>query len=439
MRDFISQVFDSLSFASDDSSGSAQAIEVPAPSDADIKDLGGEASDEDDEGDEKDEESSDEKTDEEEVEGEAGDEDERVEERDEDKEEETDEEKADRLVKEKEEKKDDEVTDDRRVPSIKAIRKEYPDFFKKFPHVRAAIAEHQQFRGVFDSVEDAREAVEHQQNFMEISSSLFKGDFGTLLDEMQKAEPDSVPRLVKKILPTLLEKDRNLYMDVSEPAIKLFIKAAHDRGHSEGNKNLANAALHLAQFLTGKAEVPETDFRPDPRDAEFNKKISDFETAKLNDATQQVDSSIGTQLASLVEKAIDPQNVMKDLTKKALVRQVISDIVEETAKDEAHHQRMQRLWGNAKRSSYASGHISRIITASLERAKQVLPTYARKVREEHGIKTQADNGQRKPLVTRPIGGNTPAPKTIRETNPRKIDWAKTSDEDILSGKATLKR
>ena len=128
---------------------------------------------------------------------------------------------------------------------------------------------------------------------------------------------------------------------------------------------------------------------------------------------------------------------MKELTKKALVRQVISDIVEETAKDEAHHSRMQRLWSNAKRSSYASGHLSRIITASLERAKQVLPTYARKVREEHGIKV--NNGEKKTLVARPVGGSSPAPKTIRETNPRKIDWTKTSDEDVLSGKATLKR
>ena len=432
MHDFISQVFDSLNFSPDDSSGSVQNIEVPAPSEADVAELGG---DDDDEGDKGDEEDKDEEKDETEGE-ESGDEEERVEEKDEDEKEETDEEKAARLVKEKTE---DEAPDDRRVPSIKAIRKEYPDFFKKFPHVRAAIAEHQQFRGVFDSVDDAREAVEHQQNFMEISSSLFKGDFGTLLDEMEKAEKESVPRLVKKILPTLLEKNRDLYMEASDPAIRLFIKAAHDRGNSEGNKNLANAALHLAQFLTGKAEVPSVDLKPDPRDAEFNKKISDFETSKLNDATKQVDDSIGTQLSSLVEKAIDPNNVMKDLTKKALVRQVISDIVEETAKDEAHHQRMQRLWGNAKRSSYASGHISRIITASLERAKQVLPTYARKVREEHGIKVQADNGQRKPLVTRPIGGNAPAPKTIRETNPRKIDWTKTSDEDILSGKATLKR
>ena len=433
MRDFISQVFDSLNFSPDDASGSVQNIDVPAPSEADVDELGG---DEDDEGDKGDEEDKDEETDE----AESGEEEERVEEKDEDEKEETDEEKAARLVKEKADKEEEEKeTPENKIPSIKAIRKEYPDFFKKFPHVRAAIAEHQQFRSIFDSAADAREASEHQQNFMEISSSLFKGDFGNLLDEMEKAEKESVPRLVKKILPTLLEKNRDLYMDATEPAIKLFIKAAHDRGNSEGNKNLANAALHLAQFLTGKAEVPHVeDFRPDPRDAEFNKKISDFETAKLNDATKQVDDSIGTQLSSLVEKAIDPNNVMKDLTKKALVRQVISDIVEETAKDEAHHARMQRLWGNAKRSSYASGHISRIITASLERAKQVLPNYARKVREEHGIKV--NNGEKpKQLVTRPVGGSSPNPKTIRETNPRKIDWSKTSDEDVLSGKAVLKR
>ena len=417
-------------YSPEDSGGSGtsdvQNIDVPAPGEADIEELGGdddeEEDKEDDDGKEKDEEQ----------EGQdkgSDDEEERIEEGDEKEDEKP-------KVEAKEDKEED--IPENKIPSIKAIRKEYPEFFKKFPHVRAAIAEHQQFRGVFDSVEDAREASQHQQNFMDVSAALFRGDFGNLLDEMEKSEKESVPRLVKKILPTLLEKNRDLYMDATEPAIKLFIKAAHDRGNSEGNKNLANAALHLAQFLTGKAEIPQAEMRPDPRDEEFNKKISDFENAKLQDATGQVDSAIGTQLASLVEKAIDPNNVMKELTKKALVRQVISDIVEETSKDEAHHSRMQRLWGNAKRSSYASGHLSRIITASLERAKQVLPTYARKVRDEHGIKT--NNGEKpKPLVARPVGGSQSSPKTIRETNPRKIDWTKTSDEDVLSGKAVLKR
>lgn len=411
-------------YSPDDSSGSGdvQAVEIPAPSDADVDELGGEES----EGEEKDEESEDT---EQEVKAES-DTEERVEE--------TDEEEDEKPKDEVKEEPEAEVPENK-IPSIKAIRKEYPEFFKKFPHVRAAIAEHQQFRGVFDSVDDAKEASQHQQNFMEISANLFRGDFGDLLDQMEMTEKESVPRLVKKILPTLLEKNRDLYMDATEPAIKLFIKAAHDRGHSEGNKNLANAALHLAQFLTGKAEVPQVDTRPDPRDEAFNKKIKDFEDTKLRDAASQVDESIGAQLSSLVEKAIDPNNVMKDLTKKALVRQVISDIVEETAKDEAHHQRMQRLWGNAKRSSYASGHISRIITASLERAKQVLPNYARKVRDEHGIKTNGAEAPRKPLINRPVGGSQVSPRTIKETNPRKIDWAKTSDEDVLSGKAVLKR
>ena len=261
-----------LLFSPEDSGGTGsdvQNIDVPAPSDDDIEAL----DTDDEEGGEANEEETDES--EKSEKDEPDDEDERVEETDEEKDEER-EKPIKAKDKDKEEEKDDEP-DDRRVPSIKAIRKEYPEFFKKFPHVRAAIAEHQQFRGVFDSVDDAREASQHQQNFMDISNSLFKGDFGNLLDEMEKAEKESVPRLVKKILPTLLEKNRDLYMDATEPAIKLFIRAAHDRGNSEGNKNLANAALHLAQFLTGKAKIPEANLKPDPRDEEFNRKIKDFE------------------------------------------------------------------------------------------------------------------------------------------------------------------
>jgi hypothetical protein len=155
-------------------------------------------------------------------------------------------------------------------------------------------------------------------------------------------------------------------------------------------------------------------------------------------------------LQSLIGNAIDPKKSLGETTRTALVQKLLNDIDKEIAADQAHITRVERLWSNAKRSSYANGHLSRIIDAYLERAKTVLPKHARKVKEEHGIAEEKDEkDERRPEPqrqkegrppVRPVpGGNAPHKRTLRETSPRDIDWRKSKDEDILAGKAYLKR
>jgi hypothetical protein len=337
-----------------------------------------------------------------------------------------------------------------RIPSIKALKESYPDIFKKFPHVRTAIAEHQQFKNVFASVVEAQEAAQTQTDFYSLSDALMeRGDFGTLLDEIERADKDAVPRLVKNVLPALLERNRDLYLDVTEQPIKMFVKAAYDRARAENNQNLLNSAQYLWKFLTGRFEAPNVQEKVDPNEQILNQRIQSFEINKFREARKGVDDDIGAQMFPIIAHTIDPNQTVPEYTRNSLVNSILSEIDGIIANDEAHMNRVNRLWAQARRSSYARQHVSRITSTYLERAKQVLPKIAQKVREEHNIQIESKkNPQReereaqsghRPPARPPSQGAPPHQRTLRETNPRNIDWKKTSDEDVLGGKAYLKR
>lgn len=445
-------------YSPDDGGGTGDVTnlpEVPSPSEDDIDALAGDDGDDADdpdeagadelpEGDDKDADKRDD--DEEDVEKDKDDEDVVDEDKDKDKE-------KDKKKEKVEEDEDEEPTGDKRIPSLKALKTAYPDIFKKFPHVRTAIAEHQQFRNIYSSIDEAKEAAEGHDNFLKISDKLMdEGDFGFLLDELNKADGAATTRMVRKILPAILERSRDLYMDITEAPIQQFVHAAYRRAKSDGNKNLENSALHIWKFL-GKEGLPSAaDTGPDPKDEEFQKRVTEFENKKLGDARQTVNQEIRESLVDLIENAVDPNDALKGTTKKALVNELIRLVDEDVAGDRNHMSRVDRLWANARRSSYANGHLSRIISAYLERAKQVLPKHARKVREENNISDDQQDkdkkGERRPAerreskepIRRPSAhGNPPRPRTIRETNPRDIDWSRTSDEDVLGGRAVLRK
>jgi hypothetical protein len=333
-----------------------------------------------------------------------------------------------------------------KLPSIRGLKKDYPDIFKKHPEVRVAIAEHSQFKNIFTSPKEAQEAADVQDSFATISDALVdRGDFAFLYDEVAKADPAAATRLVKNILPALQEKNRELYYDIIDEPITAFVAAAYSRAKRDGNKNLENSALHFWKTFMGRDGMPGiSQSGPDPREKEFEDKRRQFETTQYRDSQQTVNGDIMTGLTPLIEREIDPNNKLQPTLRRALISELTRLIDEDLTGDQNHMRRMDRLWANARRASYAKGHTSRIISAYLERAKQVLPKHARKVREENKLKSDQPkgNGQSRESNEPPprpnAHGNASRPRTIRDANPRSIDWNRTSDMDVLSGKATLK-
>lgn len=419
-------------------SGDVTALpEVPSPSDADVDALAGDEEESEEEGEEEiveDEKPVAKKEDKEPAEVDEGDE---------------DEEEAEKpAAKDEKPEDEDKIAAKEDLASIRALKKDYPDIFKKHPQLRVAIAEHRQFRDMFSTLDEAREATEAQNNLSDLREQIIdKTDFGFFLDEISKADAPAAARLVRKVLPAVLERSKDLYYEITEEPIQQFIHAAYSRASKNNDKNLMHSAMYLWRFLGKDGNPAPKPMGPSVADQEFERKVADFEGRKFQDASGTVNRDIQSGLVGLIEHAIDPNKSLKETTKTALVAQLVRDIDKEVASDPNHMTRVNRLWANARRSSYAQGHTSRIISAYLERAKQLLPKHARKVREELNISDAKANGNSpKPVqrrdsspAARPMSGGQASPKTIRDTNPRQIDWAKTSDEDILSGKARLRK
>jgi len=420
-------------FADGDGGGRSDVTalpEVPSVGADDIDELGGDA--DEDEGEEA--EGSDEGSDEDDVDEEQPDDTEEGEEKEDEIDEEVD-------------KEDEEEIEAKgpKLPSIRGLKKDYPDIFKKHPEVRVAIAEHSQFKNIFTSPKEAQEAADVQDSFSQISDALVdRGDFAFLYDEVAKADPAAAARLARNILPALEEKNRELYYDIIDEPITAFVTAAFAKGRRDGNKNLEHSALHFWRTFMGRDGIPGvTKSGPDPREKEFEDKKQQFETTRYRETQSSVNTEIMTGLSPLIEREIDPNNKLQPTLRRALISELTRLVDADLTGDPNHMRRMDRLWSNARRASYARGHTSRITSAYLERAKQVLPKHARKVREENKLKVEArGNGQPRESnepPPRPHGHGSPSrPKTIRDTSPRNIDWNRTSDMDVLSGKATLK-
>ena len=60
--------------------------------------------------------------------------------------------------------------------SYKEVKEKFPSFFKDFPSLKHAFFREQQFTELFPTLEDAKKAIEDQQQFQEITEAVIEGD-----------------------------------------------------------------------------------------------------------------------------------------------------------------------------------------------------------------------------------------------------------------------
>lgn len=339
------------------------------------------------------------------------------------------------------EKEDDEEEEDKepRNVTFKAIKDKYPQIYKEFPDLRRVMGEHSKYRSLFSSTADAEEAVQNSVAFDALRDSIMGGDFETLAKEISTADKEALPRLARNILPTLRKMDSDVYFEVVGPVLKELVHAAYQSGVAGGTDkakiNLKNSAHFMWDFLGLKGEPRLEENKPHPEEERLKRDRQEFERSKLGEAQGSVNTVIIDKMDKAIRMAVDPDNSMKPGVVKALIKDIRDEIDADLVKDTNHMSRIKRLWAQANRSSYSRAHLSSITDAYLERGKALIP---KKVMEVTGEKPKNKKVNGSKLPARPSSGGVSNPKSFRETNPRKIDWNKTSDMDILSGKAKLK-
>lgn len=348
------------------------------------------------------------------------------------------------------------------VIKFKEITAKYPNFFKDFPAFRHTLFQNEQYRELFPSMEDAKAAHEDVEGIRELEDALISGDEGDIagvLDSMKELGEDVIPNFAMSFLPALHKMDQETYFNVVTPVFVNLVQEIYGAGISNENENLRNAALVVSQFLfrdqkvaSGEKTVklPE---RKQPKnnkeEDELTKERNAFRTERYTTLYNDVVHDCDSQLRNLVLEGMDPKNTMTEGMKDLVAERVVKEISKTLSATTSHTSKMNALWKKAGEANFSTGNKSRIVSAYLEAAREIMPRIRSKIRASAlGIRDrQPENGvgksERKEPKSTTGGGNSGKPreggKERSSTNPKDIDWRKTSDIDLFRDNITFKK
>jgi hypothetical protein len=349
------------------------------------------------------------------------------------------------------------VTEIREVhprPTVKDITTKYPNFFKEFPDMRHVLFREKEYTAIYPTVDDAKEAQSNSTDFTWFREMLQTGTpekFDEFLSGVKQGGPQMLTNMATNFLPSLYKADRDMYFKVTTPVADSLLKNAYKAARQSGNENLANAALHIAQWALGdaryasgelKAEQPKTETKSD----DFSKERDAFYMERYRENQVNIGNEARTRIKSEIKKGLDPNGVFNDFMTDTLVDKIWAEIGQELEKDPQHMGAMNSLWKHAKNAGFAGDWKNRILSAYLSGARAQMPAIRARIRnaalaDKKAQVAVATTTAEKSLERKDVASNNNAPRQIGHKTPpaAEIDWGKTSDMDILNDKPTLRK
>lgn len=406
----------------------------------DLADLGEETPTEEDENADDDEESSEEGD-----EGEEGDEDAEGDEEDE----EADEDEDDKGEKKGKKKADEEEGDDEqggKKATFKAVKAAFPDLFKKFPELKKSFFLAPQFLEVYPDVETAKEAATKATEFDALEGSLVgKGDPTLLLKTLSENNPKAFKQVVENLPSVLRTLDESAYVALSTPIIEELLYFASKHGEKMGNKNLQLAAKHIANFVfTNGGEIPDVSKRlegkakePSEAEKELKKERDDRANEKFEGAVMSVADLLTVDINKIITNKLDGVTAFE---RKQIIKETRSELDRVLSGDKSFQATLRGLWKRASEANYSEESKSRVRRAWLDRARTLAPGIRNRLRrealdartnegsEEEGTK-KVSAGKKRTFDSGK--GKSSGKQGAGVLDPKKIDWRKTTDLDIL--------
>jgi len=320
--------------------------------------------------------------------------------------------------------------------SYSDVKKEFPEFFKRFPQLKTAFFREQEFTKRFANLEDADEAIEAIESFRAVEDTVKAGNAAEFLDQVATISDRAVDRFANNFLPALFEKNQKAYFRVTAPLIRNVLAEVLEAGQENSNTNLQNAAMvvHQAIFRDdkyGKVPMGQRLAQPDP---ELTQERNEFYTGKHNELMFGVTKDIRSQLETEIAKSIDPTKSMRPGIKKLIMEKIVAEVDKEVSSDANHMNRIMSLWRRERQSKYSGRYKGSIVTAYLSRARTSIPSIRKRVRSEI-MSSQVDEDRSR---SEKVNRNTNVPsgsasrgtsRTISVTDARS---KKLSDKDIIA-------
>ena len=326
-------------------------------------------------------------------------------------------------------------------PSFKDLTTAYPDLFKKFPDLREIIGREHDFTEVFDTVEEAKEAVENSKDFTFFEEKVMAGDAKTFLNVIKDADKADLTTFVGNFLPALKELSTDLYMETTAPFMIDALTAAYNDGSRAGNENLKNSALYISKYLfndhrfaTGEVKLPKKEVKPPEKNVEqeaFNKEKAAFRKERFDTTSQDVEGRVVEKLTSDL-KANMPEGI-SDFTSKHIIEDIINECTSNLLGNKMYMKDIERAWELAEKSNYDFSAKQRMINKIYNAYKQILPEIRRKVVHSATGKKE----ERKESRPEPTGGSRSSGSPARNSG-KQVDYSKTTDEQLFGGQVTYK-
>jgi hypothetical protein len=333
------------------------------------------------------------------------------------------------------------------TPEYNDIKKKYPTFFKEFPGMRHTLFRMKAIDRIFPTVEEARSVAEKHDDLIQLEAAVLGGESDKVIRGLKNIDPDAMEKFAEQILPALFSEARPVHDRITANVLSTALRVAQRQARSSGNKNLYNAVGHMSQFLFGKDVPPEATRRESSPEIEAQKKELDAREQQMYDAQARgfqddVTSTGERLLRKALVKGLDPNDALPDFVKESIVNAAIDKIGAAMDRDEAHLTVINNLWARAQRAGFDKTSKAKLVAAWFGRAKSLVGPTRRKlvqaaIEKQEGKGPTKDVHRRRHIRTGGKGGGKEVgfkPKSARE-----VDWSKTSDLDILEGKATPRK
>lgn len=332
-------------------------------------------------------------------------------------------------------------------PTAAELKIKYPEIFKEFPGLRAAIYESHEFNKLFPTVNDAKEALDNVEVLESFKNDIFNGEGTKFIDALK--ESDSLKPFAKNFLSNLFKTDKDAHWEAVSPILQNIVRSFYSEGERSKNDNIKLSAENLAIWLFGSedfANGKKTILTPEPKeDPKLKAERDAFRNERYNTFRIDVLEKCDNDLRSVVSASVNKQNISKTL-KDLVTDKIQKEIDTAISKDSAHMKLIDSLWKKAAANNYSSDYKSRITSAYLERAKQLEPAIRRRLLGEV-IGNTPEEGQRKRDVIEKVAlrrepgsnGKPSGPVAAKNIPAKNIDWNKTSDMDFLNDNVTIKQ
>ena len=244
---------------------------------------------------------------------------------------------------------------------------------------------------------------------------------------------------VSNFLPALKDVDNSLYGEVTAPILVDALTAMYNDGSRLNNENLQNVALHAAHYLFNNAKFATGEIKLKPREKVDTKKVDD-ETKERNNflmerytvAHNDVDASVTSKLEDYIKGELEEVEGLSDFAIEMLPEKIIREANNLLSSDRMHMRKMEELWNKSQSSKFDFQSQQRIILAVMNRFKEVIPEIRRKLVAKALGKQVRGTTTRREIIGSSRGGR------VSTHSNRQVDFSKTSDEDLFSGKKTYR-